>query len=227
MFSNTEGLNGSTGSIVFRAVEAYLNYIEASYLKEGAINSKAKAYWEAIRERAGVNPDFMVTVAATDMSKEAENDFAAYSAGSLLGDPILYNIRRERRGELMAEGMRLFDLRRWRALDQLKTNKHIIEGFKLWGPMSEWYVDEDGTSLLIEPEDGGVPNVSSSHESDYLMPYRINIGSGNPVSDGYSWAFAHYLQPIAVSHFLITGEDSSVIYQNPGWSTQAGSGAEF
>ena len=127
----------------------------------------------------------------------------------------------------MAEGMRLFDLRRWRALDQLKTNKHIIEGFKLWCPMSEWYVDEDGTSLLIEPEDGGVPNVSSSHESDYLMPYRINIGSGNPVSDGYSWAFAHYLQPIAVSHFLITGEDSSVIYQNPGWSTQAGSGAEF
>ena len=65
------------------------------------------------------------------------------------------------------------------------------------------------------------------------MPYRINTGSGNPVSDGFSWAFAHYLNPIATEHFLITGPEgstdpsSSIIYQNPGWSTQAGTGAEF
>lgn len=231
--SNIEGSNGSTGSIVFRATEAYLNYIEASYLKEAAINSKAKEYWEAIRERAGVNPDFNATVAATDMSIEAENDFAAFSGGNLLSDPVMYNIRRERRVELMAEGMRLYDLKRWRALDQLKNDPQIIEGFKVWGPMSEWYEDEEGNSLLIEPGEGGVPNVSSSTESDYLRPYRINVGSGNPISDGFSWAFAHYLQPIATNHFLITstGESSgtagSVIYQNPGWSREAGSGAEF
>lgn len=231
--SNTEGSNGSTGSIVFRAVEAYLNYIEASYLKEGALNSKAAEYWKDIRRRAGIEPDFTITVAATDMSQEAHNDFAAFSAGNLLSDPLLYNIRRERRSELMAEGMRLFDLKRWRALDQLKENPHIIEGFKLWGPMSAWYEDEDGNSLLREPGDSGVPNVSSSEESLYLMPYRINIGSGNPVSDGYSWAFAHYLAPIATEHFLITptgessGTSSSVIYQNPGWSIESGTGAEF
>src|SRR5690606_10377648 len=98
--------------------------------------------------------------------------------------------------------------------------------------MSDWYVDQDGNSILIEPGDGGVPNVSSSAESDYLMPYRINTGSANPVSDGYSWAFAHYLNPIATEHFLITtpggssNASDSVIYQNPGWSTQAGTAAE-
>ncbi|UZH55873.1 RagB/SusD family nutrient uptake outer membrane protein [Salinimicrobium tongyeongense] len=228
--SNTEGNNGSTGSIVFRAAEAYLNYIEASYLKEGTVNGKATEYWQAIRERAGVNPDFTVTIAATDISKEAENDFAAYSGGILLSDPVLYNIRRERRSELMAEGMRLFDLKRWRALDQLKSAPHIIKGFKLWGPMSEWYEDEDGNSILIEPGESGVPNVSSSDESDYLMPYRINVGSGNLVSDGYSWAYAHYLNPIATEHFLITttgGASESVIYQNPGWTKEAGTGAKF
>ncbi|MBE7640090.1 RagB/SusD family nutrient uptake outer membrane protein [Salegentibacter sp. BLCTC] len=226
--NNVEGNSGSTGSIVFRATEAYLNYIEASYLKEGSLNTKAAGYWKAIRERAGIEPDFSITVAATDISKEAENDFAAYSTGQLLDDPVLYNIRRERRGELIAEGMRLFDLKRWRALDQLKENPHIIEGFKLWGPMQEWYVDDEGNSTLIEPGDPGVPNVSSSEESDYLMPYRINLGSGNPVSEGYSWAYAHYLQPIAVEHFLITETSgSSVIYQNPGWSLNAGSGAAF
>lgn len=228
-----EGNVGSTGSIVFRAAEAYLNYIEASYLKEGALNGKASGYWSAIRERAGVNPDFQLTVSSTEMSKEAPNDFGAYSAGELLDDPILYNIRRERRTELMAEGMRMFDLKRWRALDQLKTNPYIIEGFKVWGPMQEWYTDEEtGESLLIPAGSGeGTPNVSDEDESDYLRPYRIVMGSTNLVRDGYEWAYAHYLDPIAIQHFIITTPDgsgdpaNSVIYQNPGWSLQANSGA--
>lgn len=228
LWIETEGQNGSTGSIVFRATEAYLNYIEASYLKEGVVNGKATEYWMALRERAGVNPDFSTTIAATDMAKEAENDFGAYSAGELLSDPVMYNIRRERRGELIAEGMRLFDLKRWRALDQLKDDPYIIEGFKVFGPMSEWYVDEDGNSLLIEPNGAGVPNISSSQESEYVRPYRINTGSANPVSDGFSWAFAHYLEPIATNHFLITssGGSGSVIYQNPGWAIDAGTGPQ-
>lgn len=226
--AQVEGNAGSIGSIVFRGVEAYLNYIEASYLKEGAINGKADQYWRAIRNRAGVNPDYMVTVNATDMQEEAKNDFAAYSAGQLLNDRILYNIRRERRSELMAEGLRYFDLKRWRALDQLKNNPHIIEGFKLWGPMQNWYDPGE----LVEPGEGGTPNVSSSSESKYLRPYRINLSSSNFVKDGYSWAYAHYLNPIAIEHFSITttGEssdlESSVMYQNPGWPLQANAGAE-
>ncbi|WP_395277441.1 sigma-70 family RNA polymerase sigma factor [Halalkalibaculum sp. DA384] len=226
--AEVEGNSGSIGSIVFRAVEAYLNYIEASYLKEGSLNGKADQYWRAIRERAGINPNYMVTVNATDMQEEAEKDFAAYSAGELLSDKVLYNIRRERRSELMAEGMRYFDLKRWRALDQLKNDPHIVEGFKLWGPMQNWY----DAGELVEPGEGGTPNVSSSAESDYLRPYRINLSDGNHVRNGYSWAYAHYLDPIAVEHFSITaGEESSnlessIIYQNPGWPLQANAGAE-
>lgn len=229
-FSEAEGSHGSTGSIVFRAVEAYLNYIEASYLKEGSINGKAEQYWRAIRERAGVNPDFNVTIAATDINQEAKNDFAAYSAGKLLTDATLYNIRRERRTELMAEGMRYTDLKRWRALDQLKTQPYIVEGFKVWGPMQEWYVDEKtGESKLIEAETAGkTANVSKKSESEYLRPYRVNLSGSNLVKDGYRWANAHYLEPIAIQHFLITSQgaaDGSVIYQNPGWPLQANAGA--
>ena len=231
LFVQAEGSLGSTGSIVFRAVEAYLNYIEASYLKTGSVNGKADAYWRAIRTRAGINPDYNVTITATDMSKEAGNDFAAYSKGQLLTDKTLYNIRRERRTELMAEGLRFFDLKRWRALDQLKTVPQIIEGFKVWGPMQEWYKRPDGTSTLIE---AGTPsrtaNVSKKSESLYLRPYRINLATSNLILDGYKWAFAHYLDPIAVQNFLITAEkggdiSSSVIYQNPGWPTEANRGA--
>jgi len=228
LFGESEGGQSSTGCIVFRATEAYLNYIEASYLKKGTIDGKADSYWRAIRNRAGVNPDYTATIAATDMSKEAENDFAAYSGGELLSDATLYNIRRERRCEFIAEGKRYFDLKRWRALDQLASDPHIIEGFKVWGPMEEWYI-EDGESKLIEPGSEGTPNVSSSEESDYLRPYRINLDESNWVKDGYEWTSAHYLSPIAIEHFNITADDpdnpeTSVIYQNPGWPMQANAG---
>ena len=223
----SEGSQGTTGSIIFRAVEAYLIYIEASYMKNGMINAKADAYWRAIRTRAGVNPDYNVTVAATDMSIEGKNDWAAYSKGVLLTDKILYNIRRERRSELMAEGMRYTDLKRWRALDQLIATPYIIEGFKVWGPMSAWY-----TGKLIEAGTAGkTANVSKKSESLYLRPYRINLNAGNLVQDGYHWNTAHYLEPIAIQHFIITSENSSdltssVIYQNPGWPLVANQGAE-
>ena len=69
-------------------------------------------------------------------------------AGKLI-DPTLYNIRRERRCELMAEGLRYMDLMRWRAMDQMIATPYHIEGFKLWGSMQEWYKNEDGTSQLV------------------------------------------------------------------------------
>ena len=225
---------GEVGSIIFRAAEAYLNYIEASYIRNGSLDGKATSYWQEIRNRAGIEPDFMTTVNATVMSEEANNDFAAYSAGQLLSDPILYNIRRERRSEFIAEGQRYRDLRRWRALDQLMTNPYHIEGFKIWGPMQEWYDSED----LVRPEDSGTATVSSPDDGEYYNIYRIQLDGSNPYREGYRWAKAHYLDPIAIEHFSITsgvepgtddvGEDrlrQSPIYQNPYWPLQANAGA--
>lgn len=208
---------GYTGSIVFRATEAYLNYIEASYEKNHALDSDAQSYWSAIRERAGVNSDFQTTIAATDMQMEAQWDWGAYSAGQLI-DPTLYNIRRERRDELMAEGLRFMDLKRWRAMDQLISNPYHIEGFKLWGPMQEWY---DNLSY-----GSATANVSAPSRSEYLRPYEK---TGNElVYEGYKWAMAHYLDPIPIQQFLLTSAnndvDSSPIYQNPYWPTEANAG---
>lgn len=228
VFNYSEGITSITGSIVFRAVEAYLNYIEASYLLSGSLDGKATTYWTLIRERAGVDPDFNKTIAATNMTEEAKRDFAAYSAGQLLTDKTLFNIRRERRLELIAEGHRFADLKRWRALDQLETNPYIIEGMKLWGPMQDWYDDEDGNTRLIQPGGSQTANVSAQSDSPYLRPYRINTASTNQVLNGYKWISAHYLSPIAANHFSITAENgnpqNSVIYQNPGWGRIANEG---
>lgn len=227
--AQAEGSAGTTGSIIFRGVEAYLNYIEASYLKNKTINAKAANYWRQIRSRAGINPDFEITISNTNMNEEAKRDLGAYSAGTILTDKVLYNIRRERRLELIAEGFRFADLKRWRSLDQLKSNPLILEGIKVWGPMEKWFVRE-GKTLLIEPNTPGkTANVSLRSESPYIRPYRINLNSNNLVLNGYRWTEAHYLSPIAFNHFSITSPDgtaqNSKLYQNPGWPIVADQGA--
>ncbi|MBE6287950.1 MAG: RagB/SusD family nutrient uptake outer membrane protein [Mediterranea massiliensis] len=211
-----------TAFVVFRAAEAYLNYIEASYLKEGKINSKADGYWKALRKRAGVDTDYTKTIAATDMAKEAVNDWGAYSKGALV-DATLYNIRRERRCEFIGEGFRYMDLIRWRAMDQL--NGFQLEGAKIFGPMESIF----GDLLKYDQENEKNNNVSSPTLSDYLRPNQKV--STDQYYNGFFFFEAHYLDPIAVQHFLITAPDGatisqSPIYQNPGWPTTAGATCE-
>lgn len=209
------------GEVVYRGVEAYLNYIEACYEKNGSLDDDAQKYWIAIRTRAHVDTDFQKTIDATDLNKESANDWAVYSGGNMV-DATLYNIRRERRNELMAEGTRWDDLRRWRSMDQMKTTPYIVEGFKLWGPMQKWYNPSD-----LKYDMGDNSTVSSPALSSYLRPHQRTTSDLG--YNGYKWAMAHYLEPIAIEHFLITTENNDIsgspIYQNPGWPTIANSGA--
>lgn len=216
---NTDFAQSTIGSIVFRASEAYLNYIEACYERNGSLDSYADIFWRKLRERAKINENYNYTIDLTDMSIEGETDWGAYSAGALI-NPTLYNIRRERRCELMAEGLRMMDIKRWRALDQMISTPYFVEGFNLWDEMYNWgwYKDNNGNSVLEE----GV-NVSSRTLSKYLQPYRIL--PNNIAYNGYRWKLAHYLSPISVQHFINTSDGSleaSPIYQNPGWPLQAG-----
>lgn len=211
-----------TAFVVYRASEAYLNYIEASYLKNGNIDATADKYWKALRARAGVDTDYQKTINATDMSKEALNGWDAYSHGALV-DAMLYNIRRERRCEFIGEGFRYMDLIRWRALDQL--NGYQLEGAKIFGPMKSIF----GDNLKYDQADEKNNNVSSPSLSDYLRPNQVT--STNQYYNGLYFYEAHYLDPIAVQHFMITSPDGSTvsqspIYQNPGWPITAGAMCE-
>lgn len=214
---------GYTAAVCFRAAEALLNYMEASYLLNGTLDATAREYWTALRQRAGISTDFDKTINATDMSKEAENDWGAYTAGTILSDKTLYNIRRERRCEFMAEGLRYMDLRRWRSMDQLMTAPSHLEGMHLWNtPMEKWYnnLNADGTNEA---------NVSSKDKSEYLRPFERY--SAQAAYNGCTWKMAHYLNPIMVKQFQLTatsGADisTSILYQNPYWPTIADQPAE-
>lgn len=226
-------LRSETGAIVFRAVEALLNYIEASVERNGNVDGTADVYWRAIRNRAKVNNDYMITVNATNMAEEAKGDWGAYSNNQFVS-PLLYNVRRERRNELVAEGFRLNDLRRWAALDQLIDNPYQIEGMKYWGTV---YADLEsdmcltsysGTKMEATVATDGTGNMSSPTLSAYVRPYQISP-ENNYVWNGYTFNKAHYLSPIGHEAFVnaeaVDGDISTtVIYQNPGWPIDGGQG---
>lgn len=148
------------------------------------------------------------------MNKEGETDWAAYSAGKLV-DRTLFNIRRERRCEFMAENFRNDDIIRWRAMDQMIDEPYHVLGINLWES-----VDRSKFPGIY----GGV-NVSPESFSKYLAPYHII--ANNRAYNGYRWHMAHYLTPIALQHFLITGSgvaENSTLYQNPYWPLEANEG---
>lgn len=201
---------------IFRAAEAYLNYIEAYYLKNNSLDDATlDKYWKALRSRAGVDTDYKKTIAATDLTKEI--DLARYS-GTQLVDATLYNIRRERRSELIAEGMRRDDLYRWRALDMMQN--YWVEGMNYW---DEFHTDFENACVACKltysaPNDATV--------SKYLRPQAKNelVNKYN----GYCFETANYLSPLSYDVFRMStpeeGGDvsTSVVYQNPGWPVEAG-----
>lgn len=217
--------DGQANYPVFRVAEAYLNYIEASYLKEGIINPTAAGYWQALRIRAGVDPDFQKTIANTDVAQE--NNLMKYS-GTALVDATTYNIRRERTSEYFVEdfglpqGFRWMDMKRWRAYDMAK-NYHPA-GFNLWDNAYKHYPPQ----YPIVPFGNNNSNVSSPDDGKYLLPYRTNPNT--VLYNGWNWTEAYYLEPIGFQAFLLTTDDPAgnpekVIYQNPYWPAEANGAA--
>ena len=155
------------------------------------------------------------------MSREAENDWGAYTAGQLV-DAMRYNIRRERRSEFMVEGMRWTDLLRWRALDQMVTTPYNPEGIHIWSDGMQGIYAAAG--IALNNDGSSTSNVSPKSASEWLRPYQFT--STQLGYNGLGWKMAHYLSPINAKEFLLTSadgkdKDSSPLYQNPYWSKDA------
>lgn len=229
----TGGQSDMSATIIYRGAEAMLNYIEASYLVNKSLDADATKYWMALRKRAGITADIDKTIAATKMSVEADvnrpsYDWAAFSAGQPV-DATLYSIRRERRSEFAGEGMRMDDLIRWRAMDQVKN--YQIEGINLWDKIYT-YPQRNNAGKFEKAKfvaDGGKDaNVSSNKLSKYLRPYQI-IEKNNDIFNGYTFYQAHYLAPFSIREIELASPTNDVnnsnLYQNPGWPTVANKSA--
>ena len=215
------------GQIIIRVEEAMLNYIEASYLRTGSLDATATGYWTALRARAGITAPISTTIAATDMTKEADvnrpsYDWAAFSAGHPV-DATLYSIRRERRSEFAGEGLRNDDLIRWAALDQVKN--YQIEGVNFWDQIyqSPSFVDKNGVSLIIADGESKA-TMSAKTLSKYIRPYQIQK-TNNILYNGYTFYQAHYLSPFSYQEMQLCSPDgnaeNSNLYQNIYWPVEA------
>ena len=201
----------TTAVPILRAGECYLNYIEAYYERYGELDELAIQYWKALRRRAGISDDIEKTIAATDVNQE--NDLAIYSHGNTIS-PTLYNIRRERRCELIAEGLRLDDLKRWRSLDNMV--EYQPEGINLWDKMYEMYSAAQRDESIV----------SQSHVSKYIRP--LQISSTSVAYDGYTFPKPHYLEPIPISEFLLVESNpTGKLHQNPGWPDKVDGTADY
>ena len=215
------------GQIIIRVEEAMLNYIEASYLRTGSLDATATGYWTALRARAGITAPISTTIAATDMTKEADvnrpsYDWAAFSAGKPV-DATLYSIRRERRSEFAGEGLRNDDLIRWASLDQVKN--YQVEGINFWDQtyQNSAFVDGKGNSLIIS-DGGDKATMSSKDISKYIHPYQIQKNN-NILYKGYTFYQAHYLYPFSYQEMQLCSPDgtaeNSNLYQNIYWPVEA------
>lgn len=211
-------VRGTNACPIFRTAEAMLNYMEASYVKNGSLDATARGYWQKLRERAGVSTNIDATIAATDLSREG--DWGVYSGEGKV-DATLYNIRRERMNETFSEGLRFADLIRWRAFDHLKVNKWIPEGVNFWEGLHIHYpadIKADGSSTAL---------VSSPSLGKYIRPYSRSMDAANELRNGYTWHDAYYLYPLGVQDLTSASPDRTVensnMYQNPFWPSQGGS----
>ncbi|MBO8477847.1 MAG: RagB/SusD family nutrient uptake outer membrane protein [Bacteroidetes bacterium] len=201
---------------LFRVAEAYLNYIEADYVIDGNLSSTGEEYWKSLRRRAGVSDDINATVAATDLS--LEEDLGKYS-GETMVDPMLYNIRRERRCELFAtDGLRLDDLYRWRSLDMMENT--CFYGINYWDHYASLFDPIYGNETSSAAD---VLGLSPATDGKYLRMFHNN----NLAQNGYTFDPANYLSPLSYDVFRLACEtegdvSTTVVYQNPDWPVTAG-----
>ncbi|WP_420321187.1 RagB/SusD family nutrient uptake outer membrane protein [Flagellimonas sp.] len=104
---------------IFRMGEVFLNYAEATFEMGQFTQSVADATVNKLRQRGNVANMMVGTIGA---------DFDPNRDPSI--DPILWEIRRERAIELLGDGFRREDLRRWRKMDyatEVKLGRWITQ----------------------------------------------------------------------------------------------------
>lgn len=109
-------------------------------------------------------------------------------------DPVLWEIRRERRLEFVGEGFAFRDIRRWKIAD-LVLNKR---------PQGAW-IDRNvyGGNLTLQDIDGNT------------LPADAQYGYGAYFGKPSGWLEHYYLYPLPLNNLVL----NEALEQNPGWTS--------
>ncbi|MBR7157661.1 MAG: RagB/SusD family nutrient uptake outer membrane protein [Bacteroidales bacterium] len=171
--------NNPTDAPLFWLAEIYLNYAEAAAELGVLTQADLDNTINLLRIRAGV---------ATLSLASVPDDPARDSDVS----PLLWEIRRERRSELMMDGFRQWDIRRWGKLEYLNpaVKPAIFMGAKIPLPKSD-----DAPAVDAE---------------GYILPYGEGVGREVTVPK-------NYLDPIPTGEITLYRLKGIDFPQNPGW----------
>lgn len=171
----TQGVQATTDAPIFRYAEVLLNYAEAAF-ELGTISQEILDNTiNLLRNRAGVAHLTMAVGFDAD-----DRDPAI--------DPLLWEIRRERRVELMLEPFRKFDLIRW------ANGLYYDKDDSFYGVKVDPAVNFEAGITVLKTPDG---HVYSQAEGDRRTP----------------WNDRKYLYPLPADQLTL----NTNLVQNPGW----------
>lgn len=161
--------------ILIRYAEILLSYAEAK-IELGQIDQSVLDAINKVRQRPGVD---MPPILTTDQTK------------------LKYAVRRERRYEFTQEGLRFFDIRRWRIAEDV-MNMPVLGRMKKSYPDIAPRIDENGT-----PHYENIPIAGAGESADFKMR----------LVDVRNFEDYHYLWPIP----YVEMQTNLEMVQNPGY----------
>lgn len=176
--------NNPTDAPIFWLAEVMLNYAEAEAELGTLDQNIVDATINMLRSRAGVAPMLLASLPDDPLR---DSDVS----------PLLWEIRRERRSELIMDGFREWDIRRWGKLSYLdpSVKPAIFQGARI-APSSV---------LAVSLADG-----LSVDADGYILPY--GVGTGRPVQIPRD-----YLDAIPTGQLTLYQLKGVDFPQNPGW----------
>ena len=213
---------------LIRYAEVLLNYAEAK-AEQGTLTD---ADWAktigALRKRAGITGGLTATPTVVDPYLQS-----TYFPD--ITDPVILEVRRERAVELIFEGFRFDDLRRWKRGELLKMS---WTGMYIPGVNTPLDTDHDGThDVIYHTTDEGLAAAEASSNNPTVYKVRVstdptaNIIQVHAAGDGKGyhltwwtqedsqrvWGPKQYLYPIPIAAL----NNNSNLVQNKGWENGA------
>ncbi len=176
--------NNPTDAPIFWLAEVMLNYAEAA-AELGILDQNiVDATINMLRSRAGVAPMLLASL-PDDPLRDADVS------------PLLWEIRRERRSELIMDGFREWDIRRWGKLSYLNpaVKPAIFQGARIAQDADAPVAFADGLSV---DADG------------YILPYGVGVGRDVQIP-------RDYLDAIPTGQLTLYQLKGVEFPQNPGW----------
>ena len=121
--------------------------------------------------------------------------------------PLIYEIRRERRIELVSEGFRLDDLKRWNGMKVFENPKTMM-GIRITDAVRELYYTN--SKIVFGDEENARPTVEFDGKT-YLMQYKTR--GLYPAGRKWTADDKRFLEPIPMDEVTLNPN----LGQNPGW----------